>query len=180
MSSPLSNEQKAVIGQLAREAWLAWPGRDAFLEANPELSASKCFEAWRHVEQGKATGGIQSLTRCTQDHFLPLRAHFKAMLGNGAGAMRDHLRAQEEPRIRARWKLQQALDERGLAEGYAAAICQRQFHCALGDASEKQLWCLFYTITSRRKPQLKARRPRYVKSHLGTLSMSGATGDNPF
>lgn len=177
MSSPLSNDQKKALGMLSREAYRAWSGREAFEEANPDLSVSKCFEAWRHVEQGKATGGIQSLTRCTQDHFLPLRAHFKAMLGNGAGAVRDHLRAQEEPRIRARWKLDQALTERGLNEGYAASICQRQFRCALGDASEKQLWCLFYTVTKRRKPQLTARRPRYVKSNLGTLSV---TGGNPF
>lgn len=173
--SPLSHEQKAQLCQLAREAYDAWPGRAAFEECNGELSRSKCFEAWRRVEQGKAVG-IQSLTRCTQDHFLPLRAHFRAMLGNGGGALRDHLRAQEEPRIRARWKLQQALDERELNEAYAASICRRQFRCELGDASEKQLWALFFTVTNRRKAA-KPARPRYVKSTLGTLSVSGG---NPF
>jgi hypothetical protein len=178
MSSPLSNEQKGILCRLAREAYDAWSGRDAFEECNPELSRSKCFEAWRRVEQGKAVG-IQRLTECTQDHFLPLRAHFKAMLGNGAGALQDQLRSQEEPRIRARWKLQQALDERGLNEAYAASICQRQFRCSLGDASEKQLWALFFTVTNRRKPLAGAqpRRPQYVKAKLGTLSVSGG---NPF
>lgn len=178
MSSPLSNEQKGILCRLAREAYDAWSGREAFEECNPELSASKCFEAWRRVEQGKAVG-IQHLTACTQDHFLSLRAHFKAMLGNGAGALQDHLRAQEEPRIRARWKLQQALDERGLDQGYAAAICRRQYRCELGDASEKQLWALFFTVTNRRKPQAgsRPRRPRYVKAQLGTLSV---TGETPF
>lgn len=178
MSSTLSNEQKGILCQLAREAYDAWPGRAAFEECNAELSVSKCFEAWRRVEQGKAVGQ-QSLRLCAQEAFLPLRAHFKAMLGDGAGALRDHLRAAEEPRIRARWKLQQALDQRGLNEGYAAAICRRQFKCELGDASEKQLWALFYTVTNRRKPQMGARpaKPRYVKSQLGTLSVSGG---NPF
>ncbi|WP_414664884.1 hypothetical protein [Horticoccus sp. 23ND18S-11] len=175
MSSPLSNEQKGRLCQLARQAYDAWTGREAFEEANPTLAVSKCFEAWRRVEQGKAVRE-QSLTRCTQDHFLPLRAHFKAMLGNGDGALRDHLRAQEEPRIRARWKLEAALAERGLDQGYAAAICRRQFKCELGDASEKQLWALFFTVTNRRKPVAggasKVKRPRYVGSHLGTLSVS--------
>ncbi|MBI5770876.1 MAG: hypothetical protein HZA93_24070 [Verrucomicrobia bacterium] len=176
MPSPLSNEQKADLARLAREAYEAWEGREMFEEANPTLSRSACFAAWRHVEQGRATGGIQSLTRCHQDHFLPIRAHFRAMLGQGAGAVRDLLRAQEEPRIRARWKLQRALDERGLDEAYAAAICRAQFKCALGEASEKQLWKLFFTITKRRAAT-KTARPRYVKNKSGTLSV---TEGNPF
>lgn len=180
MSSPLSNEQKAEIAQLARKAYDAWNGREAFEDANPELSRSKCFEAWRRVQQGEAVG-IQSLTLCTQDQFLPLRVHFKKMIPVSIpSAMRDALRAQEEPRIRARYKLQQALDERGLNESYAAAICLRQFKCELGQASEKQLWCLFFTIRNRRKPQIgrkNARQGRYVKAQLGQLTI---TPGNPF
>lgn len=180
MSSFLSNEQKSILCRLAREAYDAWSGREAFEEANPTLSVSKCFEAWRRVEQGKAVGQ-QSLRLCTQDAFLRLRAHFKAMLGNGDGAVRDLLRNAEEKRIRARWKLQQALDQRGLDENYAGAICRRQFKCELGDASEKQLWALFFTVTNRRKALPgAARQGRYVKAQLGTLSVSGSAGDNPF
>lgn len=179
MSSPLSHEQKGLLCRFAREAYDAWSGREAFEDSNPELSASKCFEAWRRVEQGHATAGLQSLTLCTQDHFLPIRAHFKKLLGNGAGALRDHLRAAEEPRIRARWKLQEALDARGLNEAYAATICQKQFRCALGDASAKQLWCLFYTVSKRRAKTATSAtgKRRYVTSQLGTL---GVTPGNPF
>lgn len=168
----LSNQQKAEIGMIARQAYQAWPGREAFEECNPELSASACFAAWRHVEQGKACGR-QSLRLCNQDDFLRLRAHFRALLGHGGAAVSDLLRHQEEPRIRARWKLQRALEERGLEESYAAAICRRQFKCALADASEKQLWNLYFTVTNRRQkqPQFKARRIR-VKATAGALSVS--------
>lgn len=174
----LDNGQKAEIAMLARQAYEAWDGREAFERCNPNLTATECFAAWRHVEQGKACG-VQSLRACTQDEFLKLRAHFRALLGQDAAAVRDLLRHQEEPRIRARWKLQRALQERGLDESYAAAICRRQFKCALGDASEKQLWNLYFTITNRRakQPQFKARRIR-VHAKAGALSVS--TDGNPF
>lgn len=173
----LSNEQKAEIGMLARRAYQAWAGREAFEECNPELSRTKCFEAWRHVEQGKAVGR-QSLCDCTQDDYQPLRAHFLALIGAGGAAVNALMRHQEEPRIRARWKLQQALDERGLDESYAAAICRRQFKCALGDASEKQLWNLFFTVCKRRRKTPNHQpRHRYVRVKAGNLSV---TGDNPF
>lgn len=172
MSTLLSNEQKGDLCQLARKAYDEWAGREAFEEANPELSATKCFEAWRRVEQGKAVGN-QSLRLVTQDDFLTLRAHFRAMCGQGGAAVKDLLRHAEEPRIRARFKLQQALEERGLNEAYAAAICRRQFRCELGDAGEKQLWNLFFTVRNRRKAQFTA-RPRYVKTQLGTLSVASS------
>lgn len=172
----LSNAQKAGIAMLARRAYAAWPGRAAFEQANHERSPSKCFEAWRRVEQGKAVG-LPSLRLCLQDHFLPLRAHFGSLAGADGRALNDLMRHAEEPRIRARWKLQQALDERGLDENYAAAICRAQFKCALGDASEKQLWNLFFTVSKRRKKvaQFSAQpRRRFVKVKSGTLSIAGS------
>ena len=80
--NPLSNAQKQCIAIAARKAYLAWQEREAFEAINDHLSVSKCFEAWRHVEQGKATGGLQSLTLCTSEaHFLPLLAHFRLEFG---------------------------------------------------------------------------------------------------
>lgn len=171
MNNPLSNQQKGEIAKLARLAYDAWDQREEFELANPTLSRTACFEAWRRVEQGKAVG-VQSLRLCTSEqHYLRLMAHFADLAGDGASALRLLLRHGEEPRIRAFFKLQAALAERGLDEGYAAAICQRQYKRPLGEASEKQLWNLFFTVRNRRKPLAKAPRPpRKIKETQGTLS----------
>lgn len=174
----LSNEQKAAICRLARRAYDTWAGREAFEDANDGLSMSKCFEAWRRVEQGKAVGR-QSLRDCTSDNdYLRLTAHFQNLLGDSGRALNSLLRHGEEPRVVAFHKLQLALRERGLHEGYAAAICRRQFRCELGDASAKQLWNLFFTVKNRRVAQFKARPVRRVKVTAGHLS-TGADPD-PF
>lgn len=147
--SQLSQRQIVEIAKLAREAWEAWAGREQFLEANGELSVTECFNAWRHWQQGEACGR-QSLKACTQDDFLRLKAHFLALCGRTEQATHTLTRAANEPQRLARYKLAQALQERGLREEYAAAICRRQFRCELADASPKQLWNLFYTVRNRR------------------------------
>lgn len=148
----LSPRQKADIGKLATRAWRAWPGRAEFLAANPELSPSACFAAWRHVEQGKAVGK-QSLLDCTSEcDFLRLCAHFLRIAREYDAANSAQLRAGTESRRIAEHKLREELRERGLAEEYAASICRRQFRCALREANAKQLWCLVFTIRNRRKP----------------------------
>jgi hypothetical protein len=149
--SPLSNRQKAEIGIAAHRAWLACPERAALLACNGEMSATAVETAWRHVEQGRAVG-IQSLRACTQEHYGRLLGHFRALAGDAAGAARTLARDADNDRRIARWKLDQALRERGLAASYAGAICRAQFKCALAEASEKQLWKLLYTVRSRRKP----------------------------
>lgn len=145
----LSKIQKRDIARLCRTVYLAWPERVEFEAANPELSATKCFEAWRHVEQGKAVG-IQSLCECTQAHFQPLVAHFRELLGDAEGAQRARDRDADNGRRIALFKLRETLRERELTEGYAAAICRRQFRCELNRASVKQVWCLVYTVRNRR------------------------------
>ena len=168
--SLLSNLQKAEIGKLAREAWLAWTEHEAFLAVNDGMSESACFTHWRHWQQGLACGR-QSLRACTsEDDFLKLRAHFLALLGRTEQAARVLVRHAAEPRLMARHKLSQALRERGLSDGYAAAICRRQFRCELADASPRQLWCLVYTVRSRR-PAVKAEGGK-LKAEVGS--------ENPF
>lgn len=149
MSSPLSLIQKAKIGQLAAQAWRVWEGREAFLEANGELSQSACFAAWRHWQQGLACGR-QSLRECTGDDYQLLRAHFLAIAGLEASAARAQERHISNPQRIAAYKLRQALAAAGLPEAYAGAICHRQYRCSLADASERQLWCLVYTVRNRR------------------------------
>lgn len=183
--SALSLSQKATICRLAQQAYRAWSGREEFETCNPELSVSRCFEAWRRVEQGKAIG-VQSLTdpRVTSEgHYLRLVAHFQHLLGQGGKAMTNLVRHQEEPRIVAYHKLKSALAERGLDEAYAAKICRTQFRCELGQATTKQLWCLFYTVGNRREKVAATERrpaPRRVRVKAGVLSACGDGGGNPF
>jgi len=149
--TPLSILQKREIAQLARRAYEAWPERDAFELINAGQSKTACFEAWRHVEQGKACG-VQSLCACTQADYGRLVAHFQALCGHAAAATRTLVRDADNDRRIARYKLDQALQERGLREEYAAAICRRQYRCGLDEATAKQLWRLVFTVRSRRKP----------------------------
>jgi hypothetical protein len=148
--TPLSILQKREIAQLARRAYDAWSEREAFEAINSGQSRTACFEAWRHVEQGKACG-VQSLCACTQAHYGRLVAHFQALGGNAAAATRTLVRDADNDRRIARYKLDQALQERGLREEYAAAICRRQYRCGLDEANTKQLWRLVFTIRNRRK-----------------------------
>lgn len=150
MSSPLTNDQKRQIGMLAHAAWQACPERESLLESNPELSASAVEAAWRHVEQGKACG-IQSLRECSQDHYGRLKAHFLALGGQEQAAARTRVRDADNDRRIARWKLNQELQTRGLAAGYAASICRTQYRCSLDEATAQQLWRLIYTVRSRKK-----------------------------
>jgi hypothetical protein len=149
--TPLSIVQKREIAQLARRAYDAWSEREAFEAINAGQSRTACFEAWRHVEQGKACG-IQSLCASTQAHYGRLVAHFQALGGNTAAATRTLVRDADNDRRIARYKLDQALQERGLRPDYAAAICRRQYRCGLEDANAKQLWRLVFTVRNRRKP----------------------------
>jgi hypothetical protein len=150
MPCPLSINQKRTISQLARKAYRAWPERGAFQVINSELSKTACFEAWRHVEQGKACG-LQSLKACTQVHYGRLVAHFQALAGNTDAATRTLARDADNDRRIARFKLHEALRERGLGETYAATICRRQYGTDLAGAKAAQLWHLVFTIRNRRK-----------------------------
>lgn len=164
--SPLTNLQKREIAIAARAAYRAKPDREAFEAINADLSASACFAAWRHVEQGKACG-VQSLRACTQAHYGRLLAHFQALAGHTEQADRIRARDGDNDRRIALYKLRENLRERGLAEAYAAAICRRQFRCALGEATAKQVWSLVFTVRNRRRP-------------IPQAAATAATGNDPF
>ena len=149
MSSPLSDLQKREISIAARQAYAAWPEREAFAAINSEFSATARFDAWRRAEQDKAVG-VSSLRACTQEHYGRLLGHFQALAGHAAAATRTLARDADNGRRIARYKLDQALRERGLEPGYAATICKAKFKCALQAATEKQLWKLVYDVRSRR------------------------------
>jgi hypothetical protein len=139
--SPLSNEQKARICIIAKEA---------FLKASQNCTFRN-FKEWRRQEQLEAIGK-ESLRECVQSDYLALLAHFQNLAGESGRAVKNIIRAAAEERAVARNKLDESLGERGLRLEYAEAICKRQFKCDLDGASAKQLWTLNFTVRNRRKP----------------------------
>lgn len=165
----LSPRQKSSLCQHARKAWDAWAGRKAWCrrildEEDPLATDNQLFTRWRHAEQQRVTGHT-SLTTLSNDDFLLLRGHWRSFIPEaGAEAYDDCIKHQEEPRLRALHLIARSCQERDLAyPAYPAAICQRQYHCQLEAATEKQLWRIMYTVRSRRsvggsKPKRKASR----------------------
>lgn len=167
----LTNDQKREIAQLAHAAWTVSPSREGMIDCNPDLSLTRVEAAWRHVEQGRVMGGLrQSLREATQRDYPLLRAHFLRLQAEGLAlhgqaaaaaaavesAEKWTVRAATDGVRRARHLLRRALEEAGLREGYAAAICRTQNKCSLDEASEKQLWRLIFTVRNRRKPVAKS------------------------
>ena len=105
-------------------------------------------DAWRHEETHRLIG-ITSLTQANQTHYADLLTHFQALAGETSRAFNTAMRGSDNPRRVARWKLNEALREGELRQAYAAAICWRQYRCALAEATEAQLWRLVYTIKNR-------------------------------
>jgi hypothetical protein len=155
MPASLSNYQKRDIAIVAKRAYDAWEGREAFEAINSDQPRTKCLEAWRHVEQGKAVG-IQSLTEMTQHHFNRVLAHFQSLAGDTQAATRARVRDASNGARIARHKLDTELRIRGLGADYAATICQSKYRCTLAQASEKQLWSLYYDVRKRPVPATAA------------------------
>lgn len=141
--APLDDGQKAHICILAREAFEHVHGRPPSSQAE--------FDHWRRAEQERACG-VSSLRAATQAEYKSIEARFLKIKGEAKAASRAAARAATEPARLAMFKLRDALRERGLDESYAAAICRKQFKRSLSEASERQLWCLVYTVRNRRKP----------------------------
>lgn len=151
MPAGLSHIQKRDIAVAARRAYDRWPEREAFEAINSDQSKTSCFDAWRHVETGKAAGGTQSLCECTQAQYARVLAHFQRLADQESVAQHTEAKDQDNPRRIALWKLDEALRQRGLGRGYAITICRSQYRCALDQASPAKLWRLIYTIRNRHK-----------------------------
>lgn len=133
---PLSARQRTGLALLAKRAWRTW-GR------------GENEHAWRHAQTIKACG--RRITEATQRDYLPIRAHFTDLLGQSDRALDDLLKHESEPHRIALHKLTQECSKRRLSLAYPAAICRRQYRCALDEASPQQLWRLLFTVKNRRK-----------------------------
>ena len=136
ITGPLSNEQKARICILAKDAYA--------LQFTDEK-----LEDWRRNQQFICTGKA-SLVDCVQADYLPLCGHFQRLGGEEGDATRTENHALTEDHRVAMHKLRSECAARGLAMAYPAAICRRQHRCELEQATPRQVWCLVFTVRNRR------------------------------
>lgn len=168
----LTNRQKKDLCELAREAWRAYPDREALLAVNSELGETAVFTGWRRAEQARCMrDGRESLTEATQADFAALMAHWWGLRADWArhSAQEATFRRQElywygrsmsDEHRRARFVLQRELRSAGLPAAYAEAICRRQNRCPLADASSKMLWRLVYTVRTRARAKNNQNPPK--------------------
>jgi hypothetical protein len=158
---PLSKKQKADLCILARRAWNAGAGEGWRGDLNADCSETALFRAWRRSQQHEACG-LHSLTTCLQESDYPLlMAHFAAMIhGNDAQAGYWLERLAEDGRNRVLYILKREAGKAGLSwPSYPASICRRQYKCGLGAATERQLWCLVYTLRNRATAKRRREAP---------------------
>jgi hypothetical protein len=134
----LTRNQKAGLSILARRAY------------DHQRVTGSTPDQWRHEQAIRACG--LRISEATQQHWADLKSAFQILAGEDGKAFQTQVREGDNKRRIAMYKLTQACRERGLHPSYPAAICHTQFKVPLAEASAKQLWCLFYTITNRRKP----------------------------
>jgi hypothetical protein len=140
-TTPLSNEQKATICIAAAKAF-------SYVHKREPVSVGE-RETWRRLEQEKAVGR-PSLTVCTQAHYLPLLAHFQGLAGEDGAACRSHVRDATAPHRVALHKLREICQSRGFDLSYAAAICRSKYKCPLDEATDKQIWSVYFDIKNRK------------------------------
>lgn len=158
MPAPLANNQKAYLSQLARQAFeklradATREGRvypaDHALAGWPTEATLWDPEEFRHTEVAKACHK-NGLRCCSQNDYGAVKGHFLALLGREGAAMKAIVNGAGNGKRTAEIKLLEALREGGFHLGYAEAICRKQFHCTVADASAAQTWKLFYTVRNR-------------------------------
>jgi len=152
---PLTREQKARLSILARAAFAKSGSGDA--------------NVWRREVAIRACG--RRISEAVQRDYLTLKATFQDLAGESGRALETLLRSESEPQRVALYRLTQECGKRGLQLAYPEAICRRQYHCGLSQASPKQLWNLLYTVRNRRE----------VKKHEGVkVQKSRPTAECPF
>lgn len=133
----LSHIQKGKLSMLAAEAY-----------KHQRVQGIDLAE-WRH-EIAISACGVR-ISEATQSHWADLHSAFLDLSGKPEAALRTQIRSGDNKRRIAMHKLTKALEAHSLHPTYAESICQAQFKLPLTEASAKQLWCLFFTITNRGK-----------------------------
>lgn len=150
MASPLTNSQKRYLSQLAERAYRLFAARARGRGEESDMR-TKAIEAYRHAEVIKAVAKA-GLRCCSQDDYGAVKAHFLHLLGEDGQAMKAHVHAQSNGRRVVEFKILEVLKALGKPAAYANAICRQMFGgLGLIDASEKQLWKIFYALNKQRQ-----------------------------
>lgn len=182
MSAPLSKLQKRYLSQLSdrtfnRQRALALGRGEEFppsplngLRAEPRretsstlagvrgetISETELLRRFRHAEVAKASGKL-GLRCCSQDDYKTVEAHFLNLLNEPGRALAAHVHGASNGRRQVEWKITQSLARLGKGMAYAEGICRQMHHgTGLMDASEKQLWKIFYALEYQIKRQRAA------------------------
>lgn len=150
---PLSPLQIKTLIQLARETFLHLCETGALGEAAE-------FDAWRH-QQCLLTVEREGLTKCRNEDFLPLKAHFLRLQGRDAEATAALERHEVEPRTWALSMLHaacnKAADVMPHALLYATGFIRNKRGVSLEEADEKTLMHAGYVV-ARKAAQLREKR----------------------
>jgi hypothetical protein len=145
--SALTNQQKQRLAILAREAYAKAPQRDR---------DAADFNDWRHEQVATACGKL-GLRCASQADYKAIEAHFLQLVGQEGKALKALVRSQTEGRRQAEYKLVKECESAGFHISYAEKICWNQNRCSLFDASEKQIWKVFFTVRNRKNGKAKAK-----------------------
>jgi hypothetical protein len=91
------------------------------------------------------------ISEARRRHFNDIKAAFLMITGRTTAALHAADRSATEGVRQALHQLRTELKRHGLAEGYAEAICRDKFKRSLGEASEKQVWAIYYDVKKNRK-----------------------------
>lgn len=130
---PFSNDQKAEISRLARNAWLLLKQNGATDETEKE---------YRQRESIAAVG--RRVSEALNGDFEDLASHFLKNAGKIGPAFDAAMKAESNDARQARFKIKKLLTKHSLTEAYAAAIMQDKYKTTLDGASAKQLWSIYY------------------------------------
>lgn len=147
MSAPLSKGQKSYLAQLARQAWRR-ECENARVRGEDVDASAGAAQNYRHRAVIEACGK-HGLRCCGQDDYGLVKGALLERLGAHGAAFKAMVRQQTNGVRVAQAVLLRELANAELQVGYAAAICMRQYRCALEDAGEKQLWSLVFTVRNR-------------------------------
>lgn len=141
-TGPLTSAQRQRLAHIARRAWT---------HARDRGHTHDDPDTWRHGQVLQAVG-LPGLRQLTQQHFRAVRGHFLQLLGHHRPALSDIIASAGEGHRQALFILTRECKARSLPLAYPAAIARTQFQNPhLNELTEKQLWCLIYTIRNRRK-----------------------------
>jgi hypothetical protein len=122
-------------------------------------SDAKAFDAWRRFHVGEATGKA-GLRCCNNDDFHAVVARCWDLRDRPDLAFNILAQSPEAAeRRKIEWLIGRELERGGLNIAYVIAICRHQYKCSLNDASNGQLWRLFYTVRNRVHAKLKSSPP---------------------